>query len=202
MPRHVARAMPIRWCLCAAVALLAGCSPDPSGQPNHTAATDFSAPTPASPDPVATANLTVPEPAEAPAKAASQTVGGDGSPITLTALQPGDTDALEGELGCSFSEREGGPALLVGKADVGKDARAFARVRNHGVLEPLAATSTGGFGAMEKGVTFGGKGLSLRLMPEARVPTGDESVVQRATLLVQRADGAERRIAGLWTCGP
>lgn len=186
---------------CAIAVLLAGCSaqPEPS-QPNQTIpANEVAIAQPAEP---AVVNPIPPAPATNLGGPASDTVGGDGSQITLAALQPGDTDALEGELGCSFSEHKGGPALLVGKADVGKDARAFARIRNHGVLEPLAATATGGFAAMEKGLSFGGKGLTVRVIPEARVATGDESVAQRATLLVQRGDGAERRIAGLWTCGP
>jgi len=136
------------------------------------------------------------------AVAPSPTTGGDGSQIQLATLQPDDAEGLEGELGCAFAESRGGPALLVGRADVGKAARAFAVVRNGGVRETLSGTAAGGFGAMEKGLSFGGKGLMVRVTPHARLATGDESVAQRASLLVQRGDGAERRFEGLWTCGP
>ncbi|MDP5279094.1 hypothetical protein Q9Q95_09175 [Sphingomonas sp. DG1-23] len=187
--------------LYAAPLLLAACS-DRAAAPDaeNVAATT-------SPAPPIVENRADPLPQPSPAArekelAPSPTAGGDGSQIELTALQPDDAERLEGELGCAFAERRGGPALLVGKADVGKAARAFAVVRNGGVRETLAASATGGFGAMEKGLRFGGKGLTVRVTPHDRIATGDESVAQRATLLVQRGDGAERRFEGLWTCGP
>ncbi|WP_436828303.1 hypothetical protein [Sphingomonas sp. DT-207] len=186
---------------CAVPLLLAACSdPAPTSASQNTTVTG--------PAPPLVENTAVPE-AEAtpevqptPGNGSVETVGGDGSQIVLAPLDAGDSEGLDGELGCSFAERKDAPSLLIARADVGKEARPFAAVRNAGVLERLAATAAGGFGAMEKGLTFGGKGLTVRVTPEARVPTGDESVAQRATLLVQRADGAERRIAGLWTCGP
>jgi hypothetical protein len=124
-----------------------------------------------------------------------KTAGGDRSQITLAALQPEDIETIDGELGCSFVEREDGPTVLIGRADVGKDARAYAAVRNGGVLETLSAP--GGFGAMENGASFVGKGLTIRIAPLAKVATGHEGTAQRATLTVQRADGAERRLDGL-----
>jgi hypothetical protein len=183
----------------AAPLLLAACS-DRAAAPEaeNLAATDSAAPLvenraePPPPAPTASDKAIAPSP----------TTGGDGSQIRLAALQPDDAEGLEGELGCAFAERRGGPSLLVGKADVGKQARAFAVVRNGGVRETLAGTAAGGFGAMEKGLTFGGKGLTVRVIPQGRLATGDESVAQRAALLVQRGDGAERRFEGLWTCGP
>lgn len=186
--------------LYAAPLLLAACS-DRAAAPaaENLAATDPAAPlvenrAEPAPQPGPTAN----DKAIAP----SPTTGGDGSQIRLAALQPDDAEGLEGELGCAFAERRGGPSLLVGRADVAKAARAFAVVRNGGVRETLAGTAAGGFEAMEKGLTFGGKGLTVRVTPQGRLVTGDESVAQLASLLVQRGDGAERRFEGLWTCGP
>jgi hypothetical protein len=135
-----------------------------------------------------------------PANASAATIGGDGSAITLAALGSGDGDGLEGELGCRFSEKPGGPALLIGRANAGSGGQSYAAVRNSGVLEMLAAP--GGFGTMEKGVSFSGKGLTISVQRRAKAPTGNESSAYQADLLVQRADGAERRIQGLWTCGP
>lgn len=194
--------MPRIRLLYAAPLLLAACSDRAAPPaPENLTATDPAAPV--AENRAEPAPRPSPSVSESPAKpGASPTVGGDGSQITLAALRPGDAEGLEGELGCSFAESRGGPSLLVGRADVGKQARAFAVIRNGGVRETLAATATGGFGAMEKGLGFGGKGLAVRITPQARLATGDESVAQHATLRVQRGDGAERSFEGLWTCGP
>jgi hypothetical protein len=188
--------------LCAAPLLLAACS-DPAVPPaaeNLATSSDTAAP-PAENwiDPTP---LPSPQPSETPAEPGNATIGGDGSQITLAALHDGDAEGLDGELACSFAESRGGSALLIARADVGKAARAFAVVRNSDVRETLAGTATGGFGAMEKELTLGGKGLTVRVTPQDRLATGDESVAQRASLRVQRADGAERSLAGVWTCGP
>ncbi|ATY34097.1 hypothetical protein CVN68_20830 [Sphingomonas psychrotolerans] len=66
----------------------------------------------------------------------------------------------------------------------------------------LAGTAEGGFGAMEKGAVFGGKGLTVRITRLARLDTGNESTAHRASLVAQRSDGAERRFEGVWNCGP
>jgi hypothetical protein len=188
--------------LCAAPLLLAACS-DPATPPAaENIATPTDAAAPHAENWIDPAPLPSPKGSETPAEPGNATIGGDGSQITLAALHDGDAEGLDGELACSFAERRGGPALLIGRADVGKAARAFAVVRNSDVRETLAGTATGGFGGLEKGLTLGGKGLTVHLTPQGRLDTGDESVAQRASLRVQRADGAERSFAGVWTCGP
>lgn len=195
--------MPVSRLFCAAVSPFAvACSPQPAEQEGGVnAATNLAAAAPsaqASPAAAETPALPVPDPSPLP----GETVGGDGSAIRLATLQPDDASGLEGELACSFAASGAQGTILLGRADVGKEARAFAVVRNAGVLERLAGTQLGGFGAMEKSATFGGKGLTIRVTPQGRLETGNESVAQRAELLVQRADGAERKIEGIWTCGP
>lgn len=190
---------------CAVPLLLAACS-DRGAAPAAQNETSVAAETSATPMPAEPVAVATPSPSPSAAEVgdanSAATVGGDGSGIVLAPLRPDDAKGLDGELGCGFAERRGGPSLLVGRADVGSEARAFAVVRNGGVLERLASTATGGFGAMEKGPTFGGKGLTVRITPEGGNLVKGESVARRATLLVQRGDGAERRIQGLWHCGP
>jgi len=188
--------------LYAAPLLLAACS-DPTTPPvaENNIATQSTAAAPPAENRAEPAPPSLAAP-EAPAEPGNATIGGDGSQITLAALHDGDAEGLDGELACSFAERRGRPALLIARANVGKAARAFAVVRNSDVRETLAGTATGGFGALEKGLTLGGKGLTVHITPQRRLSTGDESVAQRASLRVQRADGAERSFAGVWTCGP
>jgi hypothetical protein len=191
-PRYAARSpFMLRLILAAPLLLIAACSNDvrEDKAANQAAANGYVPPEPTFAPPPQPANM------------AAETTGGDGSQIVLVPLGADDTQGLEGELGCSFAE-QGGPALLIGRANAGKSARAAAVVRNGGVVERLASMATGGFGAMEKGATFGGKALTVRVVAEAPLTTGNESSATSAQVIVQRADGAERRYQGLWTCGP
>ena len=147
-----------------------------------------------------------PPPAEqlvvnAPEAAIGETEGGDGSEIALTPLQPDDADDLPGELACGFRLADARQSLMIARADVGDDARGVAVIRNGGYAERLMARSGGGFGAMERGIAFGGRGMTVTIDRGER-RSGGESPSYAATLLAQRADGAERRYQGLWTCGP
>jgi hypothetical protein len=189
--------------LSAALLFIAACSQEPiaDNRAIGSAPTDNGQPA-AAPAPSAAAATPTSEPTPEASPVANETIGGDGSQIRLLPLEAGDAEEIEGELACSFSADGARAAILIGRADVGKDARAFAAVRNAGVLETLAGTATGGFGAMEKGASFAGKGLTVRITRQARLQTGDESSAHRAVLLAQRADGAERRFQGIWTCGP
>lgn len=125
--------------------------------------------------------------------------GPGGPPITLAALRPDDA-RLEGELRCGF-EREG-RLLLLAAADVDPAARAAAVVRNGEVVERLVARAEGGFNALTRGGGFGGKGLTALVTRGAREDTGTEETRHRATLRLNRADGAVRVYRGIWSCGP
>jgi hypothetical protein len=149
------------------------------------------APPPPAEDPVA----------DAAEPAIGETRGGDGSDIALAPLQPDDAADLPGELACSFRLADARQSLMIARADVGDDARGVAVIRNGGYAERLMARSDGGFGAMEPGITFGGRGMTVTIDRGER-RSGGESPDYAATLLAQRADGAERRYQGLWTCGP
>lgn len=137
----------------------------------------------------------------APEAAIGETEGGDGSEIALTPLQPDDAADLPGELACGFRLADARQSLMIARADVGDDARGVAVIRNGGYAERLMARSNGGFGAMERGIAFGGRGMTVTIDRGER-RSGGESPAYAATLLAQRADGAERRYQGLWTCGP
>lgn len=148
----------------------------------------------------------LPPRAEGPAANAAEpsigeTQGGDGSQIALAPLQPEDAADLPGELACGFRIADARQSLMIARADVGDDARGVAVIRNGGYAERLMARSAGGFGAMERGASFGGRGMTVTIDRGERV-SGGESPAYSATLLAQRADGAERRYQGLWTCGP
>lgn len=193
--------MPYPRLLCTAALLLAACSEQASkynGTPNvpETNVTEL---TPAEQVPPAVA---APSPTPGAPSPTGETGSGDGSQIRLLPLEADDAKGLEGELACSFSADGEKNSILLGRADVGAGARAFAVVRNAGVRESLSSADAGGFSAMARGVTFGGKGLTVRITRKARIETGAESSAHRAVLLVQRADGAERRFEGLWSCGP
>jgi hypothetical protein len=148
-------------------------------------------------------------PASAPSavvSAQSPTSGGDGSAIVLTALTEADYAAnpLQGELGCSFAATRGGAPLLAARGfvdDASGRAQGLARVGDY--AERLVGTAPGGFDAMIAGARFGGRGMNytINLTGEAPASRG-ESPANPATLLLQRADGAERTIPGTWTCGP
>lgn len=133
--------------------------------------------------------------------AIGETQGGDGSEIALVPLQPDDAADLPGELACGFRLADARQSLMIARADVGDEARGVAVIRNGGYAERLMARTAGGFGAMERGISFGGRGMTVTIDRGERV-SGGESPAYAATLLAQRADGAERRYQGLWTCGP
>lgn len=141
--------------------------------------------------------------AEAPANASGATIGGDGSEIVLSPLTAADVEGakLEGELACSFATSAGVAPLLIGKANVGVNETAWSVVKVGDYVEPLSAG--GGFNAMVRGVTFSGKGKSIRIAPTGeKAAGGGESPPVPATLTYDRMDGARRTIEGLWTCGP
>ncbi|RZA20503.1 MAG: hypothetical protein EOP93_05645 [Lysobacteraceae bacterium] len=131
------------------------------------------------------------------------TRGGDGSQI---ALQPLGAEQLEeadltGELACSFQDNLS-TTLLVARADVLPDGMVRAAINNHGYVETLGNARAGGFDDLVDGITLAGKGMTLLLARGAPLSSGDESTLHRATLIVQRADGAERRYEGTLACGP
>lgn len=139
--------------------------------------------------------------ASAPDVVVNETVGGDGSGIELSPLQPQDRAELSGELACGFATSPRSGAILIGRGNVASDERATAMIRIGDYPERLFAREPG-YGAMERGTVFSGRGMTVTIERAARVAGGGEQLAYQATLLAQRADGAERRIAGLWTCGP
>jgi hypothetical protein len=129
---------------------------------------------------------------------------GDGSPILLSALSRAEIEGadLAGELGCDFAS---GPTsvLLIAKGDVASPSSARGIVKIGEFVEPVVAGEVGGFNAMLDGTTFVGQGKTIRIaVAKAAAAEGGESPPHRATLTYQRADGASRKLAGLWTCGP
>lgn len=134
--------------------------------------------------------------------AVGSTKGGDGSDIALTALESNDIEALSGELACGFRLADQRQPMLFGRANVGDDEPATVAIRHGGYVERLSLRGTGGFNAMERGGIFSGRGMTLTIERGARQGGAAESPDYAATLLAQRADGAERRYQGLWTCGP
>jgi hypothetical protein len=179
---------------------IAACSPadDPAPQEQNAVAS-ASGEMPAVPGTAPNAVATT-GPAESP------TTGGDGSPIVLTALTEQDfTDnPLDGELGCSFGPDASAPPLLVarGFADDGEGrAQGLAKIGDY--PERLMNTAPGGYDAMIEGGRFGGRGMTFTVtLTGGAATTGGESPANPAELLLQRADGAERTIVGVWTCGP
>jgi hypothetical protein len=181
---------------------LAGCS-EPIGERSNTANAEnvtSSAVTNTSVE-----NVSAPDPA--PPTAArddsnSQTLGGDGSPIVLSALSGSDIDSaqLPGELTCSFETSDAGP-LLIAKGNVASQERAQGVVKVLDYVEQVSAA--GGFNAIIGGATFQGKGKTVRVTLTGDAPTsGGESPSRLATLTYDRADGASRTFPGSWTCGP
>lgn len=186
----------IRYAAILAALAVAACS-GPSGP---SGADDQAQAVP--PAPVAEA---LPAPVTPPAAtpvSAGDTVGGDGSPILLTALSGADLDAnkLSGELGCSFSSPTASP-LLVAMGVVASKAPAQGVVKVVDSVERVSAP--GGFDGMLKGATFVGQGKTLVVALSGASPVGGgESPAYPATLTYDRADGARRVIDGSWTCGP
>lgn len=184
--------------LFACAVVLAACSPEsddarPGGTPGASATQTAS-------DPKLPAT-----PARLPAnpglaELADQTTGGspiDLEPLTESAL----AGALEGELRCSFTDADG-RGLMAAAANVDPDNRGTAVVLNGETAERLVSRRTGGFNAMEKGASFGTRGLIATIERGAAQSTGTEETRHAATLTVQRADGASRVYQGLWNCGP
>ncbi len=153
---------------------------------------------------VAGAEAAAPPPEPAPAVPASggETVGGDGSQITLNTLSAADVEAnpVQGELGCSFGGAGATPPLLLAKGDVGTKDAAFGLVKVGDYVERIA--QPGGFNALTKGGTFSGQGKTIVVALTGPAIGGGESPPRPATLTYQRADGASRVYTGLWTCGP
>lgn len=135
------------------------------------------------------------------ASAASNTVGGDGSGITLAPLDAADIEsaALSGELACSFAMPAEG-TLLLARGDVASDEPSRGVVKVGDYVEAVAAP--GGFDAMLRGVRFSGKGKTVIIALTGPATGGGESPPSPATLTYDRADGARRVFAGQWQCGP
>lgn len=170
-----------------AVLLLAGCSG--SGDRAGETATAVPAPAPA------------PAPAPPPA-AESATTGGDGSAIVLSPLSAAEIEQadLPGELGCSFAAPDAAAPLLVAMGTVASREPAWGVVKVGTYVERVAAP--GGFDAMLRGATFSGAGKTVRIHLTGPAVGGGESPPRPATLTYDRADGARRVFAGLWSCGP
>ncbi|ADG09465.1 hypothetical protein B7G68_04920 [Caulobacter segnis] len=156
--------------------------------------------------PASVAPSTAPAPAPAAPEASitpagSQVIGGDGSPVLLSALTAADlaANALPGELGCAF--QAGGPdPLLVAKGFVGSKDPARGLVKVTDYVEPIAAAR--GFDGMVKGAKFSGQGKTVVIAITGPAAGGGESPPYPATLTYHRADGAKHVVKGTWTCGP
>lgn len=135
------------------------------------------------------------------ADAEETTIGGDGSPIRLSALTRADIEGarLSGELGCGFST-PAADSLLVAMGVVASDEAAQGVIKVGDSVERIAAP--GGFDAMIDGVVFTGPGATIAITPTGPAAGGGESPPRPATLTYDRADGARRTFEGEWTCGP
>tara|TARA_R100000935_G_scaffold21971_1_gene40732 strand:- start:769 stop:1320 length:552 start_codon:yes stop_codon:yes gene_type:complete len=124
--------------------------------------------------------------------------------IRLEAVTADSVNQLEGELRCSFKRGDDNTVLLMAAANVGDAARASAAITLDGMGRKLAGRGEGGFGALEKtGGVFSGEDVTVTITPGEEV-AGEmsESVVQVATLNVQRPEGGQQTYDGVWTCGP
>lgn len=173
----------------AAALLVAGCS----GSDGETAVAPAPPGAPPAPAPA-------PAPPEAPGLGA--TVGGDGSAIELSPLSAAEIEAadLSGELGCSFAASGAAAPLLVAMGNVASREPAWGVVKVGTYVERVGAP--GGFDAMLDGATFSGAGKTVRITLTGPAVGGGESPPRPATLTYDRADGARRGFAGLWSCGP
>ena len=136
-----------------------------------------------------------------PASAAGDTIGGDGSDITLASLTPPDIESaqLAGELACGFvTAREGMMLLASGDVASTEPSRGVLKVGDY--VETVAAP--GGYDAMLDGVAFTGKGKTVTIAVTGPATGGGESPPRPATLTYERADGASRVFDGQWKCGP
>lgn len=181
---------------------LAACS-QPKGEETNTANVE-SVPSPAAAN-TSVGNVSAPDRAPPPASrddGDGQTIGGDGSPIVLSALSGSDIDnaQLSGELACGFETSGAGP-LLLAKGNAASRERAQGVVKVLDYVEQVSAP--GGFNAIIGGATFQGQGKTVRITLTGDAPTRrEESPPRPATLTYERADGASRTFSGSWTCGP
>lgn len=185
--------------------LMAACSPPDTDAP-ESAASDLTGEMPNfAPEagPTASALPVPPVGGAAMDDDTPSTTGGDGSEIMLQPVGDTEVPPLAGELGCSFAGSDG-ETLLFAKANVGDDQSPSAVINNNGYGERIVSLQTGGFGMLEAdGGKFEGRGITVTVTTGARSGgEGSETVVQKADLLAQRADGAERVYEGDWSCGP
>lgn len=143
-----------------------------------------------------------PSPSPTDGEDEGDTVGGDGSAITLSPLTAADIEgaSLAGELACAFSTTPGGVPLLLARSDVASDVPARGLVKVGDYVEPVAAP--GGFDGILRGAKFSGAGKVVLVEPTGPATAGGESPPRPATLTYHRADGARRTFAGQWQCGP
>ena len=117
--------------------------------------------------------------------------GGD-APIELTAIEKGELLRLDGDHECRFIIKgQPGPAL-VAKASIGDDELASGAYKISGKV--LRVAGSGGFKALDKGMTLSGPGMKLEV---ARVADGAKNA---ATLTAARTYGGERSFDGQWSC--
>jgi hypothetical protein len=160
---------------------------------------------PPAPDEVRTPAISATQPAPTAAApndgpTVSPTVGGDGSPITLSGLTRPDFEAndLKGELSCGFNS--GADQLLYAVGFVASKDAAQGLVKVGTYVERIV--TPGGYDAMVNGATFSGQGKTIKIAITGKATGGGESPAYPATLSYSRADGAKRVVEGTWTCGP
>lgn len=130
----------------------------------------------------------------------TNTIGGDGSSITLNTLTGADLAHVDrGELFCTFISNTD-QTLVVASGDANSNAPAKGVIKVGDYVEPLQNTSGKGFGAMYENAKFVGQGKTVTI--EVSGDTQDnKSSKRKASLTYQRADGAERQFEGVWSCG-
>jgi hypothetical protein len=132
-----------------------------------------------------------------------RTVGGDGSPIHLSALTPADLKgaAMAHGLKCSFSTPDAG-ALLIAHEESAITLPARGVVKILDSVEQVVGRTSGAVGAISGGATFVGQGKVIRIAMAGKNPIeSSDGQAYPATLTYDRADGARRVVLGLWTCG-
>ncbi|NHK26882.1 hypothetical protein FF098_003040 [Parvularcula flava] len=174
----------------AAIALIAACSGEPEDAPDPRAPQ-------ADPEEIS-------ERAADDAAPASQTQGGDGSALVLSPLTAADRRAnqLDGELGCAFTLAGDDAPLFIGAGYAGVDEPAYGLIKIASTVERVTSQTADGFGGMEDGGRFSGRGMTIEISPTGEDRADHEGLLQDATLTAMRGDGAERTWSGDWTCGP
>ena len=134
----------------------------------------------------------------------SATRGGDGSDLVLAPLTPADRrgNPLDGELGCAFTLAGADNPLFIGAGYAGVDEPAYGLIKIGGTVERVTSQTPDGFGGMEDGGRFSGRGMTVEITPSGADRADHEGLLQDATLTAMRGDGAERSWTGDWTCGP